>query len=109
MRRRFVLDGRTGGGVVDGLFDSKDIDPRVLFGGLDGCDGLEDDEDVEEERLSSGWPLELCLECDCEPCVLPLIAPWWDEDELDDPTAGLEEDDGAVLMLVVPVPFVECV
>lgn len=60
-----MLDGKTGGGVVDGLFDSKDIDPRVLFGGLVGCDALDD---VEDERLSSAWPLELCLEC-----VLPLI------------------------------------
>lgn len=40
--------------MVDGLFDSRDIEPRVRFGGLEvGCVLDEAEEDEEEERLFS--------------------------------------------------------
>lgn len=60
MRRLFWLTG-TGGGVVDGLFDSRDMDPRVRFGGLDegGCCVLDEEEDVDDDRFSS--PFSDCV------------------------------------------------
>lgn len=52
MRRLFMLT-ETGGGVVDGLFDSRDMEPRVRFGGLDDGWVREDDDEDEEDRFSS--------------------------------------------------------
>lgn len=73
--------------MVDGLFDSRDMDPRVRFGGLAVADTefLDDDaeDEEDEERFSSSLATPL--------------------DELDpcEPDAVLELAD------VVP-PFVEC-